>query len=138
VTLFVTPVKTGVQKHLNSLDTCIRRYDGIGNLKWFCKRLADKSIIRYCPPTTPTFFRHMQNMLREPRKSLGTRREGRKSRNEEPERGECVTDHLSVIGDGGWEEKRHILLSSGDGKELSGREAKCERQVCRHVLLTKD
>jgi hypothetical protein len=32
VPLFVTPVKTGVQNPLNSLDTGFRRYDGIGNM----------------------------------------------------------------------------------------------------------
>jgi hypothetical protein len=39
IPLFVAPVKTVVQKPLNSLDTGIRRHDGTGNLKWFWKRL---------------------------------------------------------------------------------------------------
>ena len=43
-----------------------------------------------------------------------------------------------VIGAGGQVVKRDELLSSGHGKELSGRLAVRERQGCRHVLLTKE
>jgi len=45
VPLFVTPVKTGVQNPVNSQNNCFRRYDGIGNLKRFCKRLNGKNKI---------------------------------------------------------------------------------------------
>ena len=77
-------------------------------------------------------------MLRKPRKSLGIRRMGRKSRKREPGREECGTEHLSVIGAGGREGMRDELLSSWDGKGLSERVARSERRGCRHVLLTKD
>ena len=80
----------------------------------------------------------MGSVLRKPRKSLGIRRMGRKSRNRESGRGECGADHLSVIGAGGQEGKRDEILSTGDGKGLSGRWAGREQRGCRHVLLTKD
>ncbi len=80
----------------------------------------------------------VRSVLRKPHKSLGIRRMGRISRNGEPGRGGCGTDHLSVIGAGGRKEKRDKQHSSGDGKRLSGRGAGREQRGCLHVLLTKD
>jgi low affinity Fe/Cu permease len=65
VPLFVTPVKTGVQKSLNSLDTGFRRYVGIGNLKWFCKRLNGKNKIMKPTKSTSWFTRFAKMTARK-------------------------------------------------------------------------
>ncbi|MFH0998036.1 MAG: hypothetical protein V1844_21425 [Pseudomonadota bacterium] len=76
-------------------------------------------------------------MLRKPRKSLGIRRMGRKSRKREPGSEKCGTDHLSVIGAGGREGMRDELLSSGDSKGLFGCVAGRERWGCRKLVFGK-
>jgi hypothetical protein len=53
-------------------------------------------------------------------------------------RGAASITKQPVIGAGEQVVKRDELLSSGHGKELSGRLAVRERQGCRHVLLTKE